>query len=133
MEDRRSIPLSQERRAIPRQKSFLQGRVFYNNRRTSVDCIIRDITESGARLKFADTVPVPQAFELHIPNKDETFHVRVIWNHGQEMGVVFDERFSSSYGEGNVHTPASEDLTERVLKLEREVAALRRRLEEFRN
>ena len=33
-----------ERRVATRSKSLLQGRVYYNNRRSSVDCVIRDIT-----------------------------------------------------------------------------------------
>jgi hypothetical protein len=37
-----------ERRTSSRQKAFLQGRIFFNNRRTSVDCLIRDISEQGA-------------------------------------------------------------------------------------
>ena len=45
-----------ERRAATRQKSFLQGRIYFNNRRTSVDCLVRDISETGAKLTFAAAV-----------------------------------------------------------------------------
>ena len=38
-----------ERRSSARQKSFLQGRIYFNNRRSSVDCLIRDYSETGAR------------------------------------------------------------------------------------
>ena len=48
-----------ERRSVSRQKSFLQGRIFFNNRRTSVDCLIRDISPYGARLIFSDAVTTP--------------------------------------------------------------------------
>src|SRR5579871_4465593 len=84
-----------ERRRIARQKSFLQGRVFFNNRRTSVDCLIRDFSELGARLKFSGAVATPEVIELHIPNKDETYRARVQWRNGDEMGVSFD-----NYGAG---------------------------------
>jgi hypothetical protein len=50
-----------ERRSIVRQKSFMQGRVYLNHRQSSLDCIIRDFTDMGARLQFSDVtelVPV---------------------------------------------------------------------------
>src|ERR1700730_3207801 len=79
-----------ERRSISRQKSFLQGRIFFNNRRTSVDCLIRDITEHGARLKFPSMTATPDVVELHIPNRDETYRVKVEWRNANEIGVAFD-------------------------------------------
>ena len=30
-----------------RQKSFLRGCLYFNNRRTSLDCLIRDISETA--------------------------------------------------------------------------------------
>ncbi|MGE3871128.1 MAG: PilZ domain-containing protein [Pseudorhodoplanes sp.] len=111
-----------ERRKHSRGKSFLQGRVYYNGRRSSADCIVRDITETGARLKFADSPMVPEVFELHVPNKQESFRAHVIWNHGSEIGVMFEAP----------GTPDGEfvaGLVERVARLERELATLKRRID----
>ena len=74
-----------------RKRSFLQGRIFYNNRRSSVDCLIRDISDIGAKLKFSESITVPEAMELYIPNKDEFRRARVQWRSGDDMGVAFDE------------------------------------------
>jgi hypothetical protein len=112
-----------ERRKITRHKSFLQGRVYFNGRRSSADCIVRDITDAGARLKFADSPAVPEVFELHIPNKQESFRAHVIWNHGSELGVMFEAVEATADGE---HTA---NLVERVARLERELATLKRRLD----
>lgn len=112
-----------ERRKLVRQKSFLQGRVYFNGRRSSADCIVRDITEAGARLKFADSPAVPEVFELHIPNKQESFRAHVIWNHGSELGVMFEAAEATADGEHAAH------LVERVARLEREMAILKRRLD----
>ena len=38
----------QEKRSSGRQKSFLQGRIFFTHRRNSIDCLIRDISDQGA-------------------------------------------------------------------------------------
>jgi hypothetical protein len=53
-----------ERRKATRQKSFLRGCIYFNNRRSAIDCLIRDISASGARLIFSDTVTVPDIVDL---------------------------------------------------------------------
>jgi hypothetical protein len=119
----------EERRAVPRQKSFLQGRIYFNHRRSSIDCLIRDYSEQGARLKFSEAASVPEAIELYIPNKEEIHRARVEWRSGNEMGVSFGEE---------VHSPsiapeaAQGDLPTRVQRLEAEVATLKRIVNDLR-
>jgi hypothetical protein len=118
-----------ERRLSTRQKSFLQGRIYFNNRRSTVDCLIRDYSEAGARLKFSETIAVPEAIELYIPNREEIHRARVEWRNGSEMGVSFGEEMRSP----SIAPEASQgDLAARVQTLETEVAALRRIVNELR-
>ena len=42
-----------ERRISTRQKSFLRGCIQFNHRRTTIDCLVRDISDTGARLIFS--------------------------------------------------------------------------------
>ena len=113
-----------ERRRIARQKSFLRGMIYFNNRRSVVDCLIRDISPHGARLIFSDTVTTPDALDLHIPQKEQTLRSHVIWRHGQEVGVAFAQATE-------MDQPAEAgDLAERVQRLEDEVAALKRQLKQ---
>jgi hypothetical protein len=116
-----------DRRHQPRHRTFLQGRVFYNNRRSTADCIIRELTDDGARLSFTDRVTLPHAFELHIPNRDATYRVETVWNHGEEVGVTFGRH------EASLAPAMTQDssLAERIDKLEKELAALRRRISEI--
>jgi hypothetical protein len=62
-----------ERRQAPPQRSFLRGLVYFNNRQSAVDCLIRDISDLGARLKFPDSVVLPDAIELYIPQRTRRF------------------------------------------------------------
>jgi hypothetical protein len=119
-----------ERRSATRQKSFLQGRIYFNNRRSSVDCLIRDYSETGARLKFSETAAVPEAIELYIPNKEEVHRARVEWRSGDEMGISFGEVARSPSVAPEAAT--SGDLATRVQALEAEVAALKRTLNDLR-
>jgi hypothetical protein len=121
-----------DRRTMPRHRTFLQGRVFYNNRRQSADCIIRELTDDGARLSFTDPVALPHVFELHIPNRDQTLRVETVWNHGTDVGVSFakmDAHASATLAPAV--NPSEMTLADRVEKLEKELGALRRRLSEL--
>jgi hypothetical protein len=111
-----------EKRAAPRQKSLLQGRVYFNKGRSAVDCLVRDMSTRGARLIFSDTVAVPSAFDLFLPQKELTVGARVVWRRGDELGVTLT---------GPVHAAeavrqAELNLATRLKKLETELAALRR-------
>jgi hypothetical protein len=115
-----------ERRRSIRQKSFLRGCVYFNKRRNAVDCLIRDISDEGARVIFSDTVSVPDVVELYIPQKEQTLRARVQWRHGHEVGIAFPERTP-------VASQPSGELTERVAQLETEIASLRRALKRLKS
>ena len=111
----------EERRQVPRLKSLLRGRVYFNNRNSAIGCLVRDITSNGARLAFAEDATIPDLIELYVPHKDQVFRAHVVWRHGSEAGIAF------SVAEEDMASADSE-LAERVRKLEQEVDRLRRML-----
>ena len=118
----------EERRSVSRQKSFLQGRILFNNRRTTVDCLIRDFSEIGARLNFDRMISLPDVVELFIPVKDETRRAKIIWRNADEVGVSFN------FDEGSpslVPGIPQADWGARIQKLEHDVATLQRKLNEL--
>jgi hypothetical protein len=117
-----------ERRSGSRQKSFLQGRLFFNNRRTSVDCLIRDFSERGARLKFSGMISTPDVMELHIPSRDETYRAKVQWRNAEEIGVGFDHDESPPLAP---QAPTA-DWSARIHKLEHDIEVLQRKFNELR-
>ena len=115
-----------EYRKVARQKSLLRGTIQFNNRRSVLDCLVRDISPYGARLTFSDKVTVPDAIELNIPQKEQTLRSHVIWRHGYEVGVAFAQH---AHMEG---PPEDDDLAARLQRLETEVAALKRLLRQIK-
>jgi uncharacterized protein YceH (UPF0502 family) len=107
-----------ERRGSARQKSFLKGQIIFNNRRSVVECLIRDISSDGARLILSQTGIIPDVIELYIPQKEETLRARVQRRADDEIGVAFIVDTAVAAGSG--------DLAERVKQLEAEVAAIKR-------
>ena len=117
-----------ERRSLVRHKTFIKGRIYFNNRRSSMDCIVRDVTNKGGRLEVSESVPLPDAFEIYMPNKDEYFFARVEWRKGGNIGVSWRSEQASrapTESSGRMERP----IADRVTKLEHDVAILQKRLD----
>lgn len=72
-----------------RRRMLKRGRIMAHRNLSTIDCVVRDGTENGARLKVVSQLQVPDEFRL-INDTDETsFDCRVIWRNGDEMGVCF--------------------------------------------
>jgi PilZ domain len=109
-----------ERRTSARQRSFLRGRILLNNRQVVLDCLVRDLSEHGARLIFPETPTIPDVVELDIPQKERMLRAHVQWRQGEEVGVTF--------AAAAAHAVDTAELAARVDELEAQVAAMRRML-----
>jgi hypothetical protein len=119
-----------EHRREARQRVFLKGRIVFNNGASSFDCLVRDLSATGARLMMSDATTLPDAFDLYIPQKDRTFRATLRWRREDGIGVVFEQLARTAAAPPD---PAATDasvsaLLKRIGELETENAALRRLL-----
>jgi hypothetical protein len=105
-----------ERRQAGRRKSFLRGLVYFDSKQGALSCLVRDLSDDGARIVFSEGVAVPESFDLHIVQRNRTQRAHVTWRRGCEIGLAFDAAAAKS-------DPAA--LTRRVAELEGEIATLR--------
>ncbi len=113
-----------DHRSVTRARAFLKAQIRFNNGMSTMDCLIRDLSEGGARLQISDSVALPSSFELYIPKRDETRRAILHWRNSEEIGVGFQ---GSSLSEPETH-----GLMQRVAQLESETASLRRLVETMR-
>ena len=113
-----------ELRQYRRTKSFLRGLIYDCRKRGAMDCMIRDLSEDGARIVLSDTVALPEVIELDIPQRELRRRARVIWRRNGEIGLCFS--FAERTSDLGVMT--AEDITARIGLLEAEIALLRTRL-----
>lgn len=104
-----------------RQRTFLKGTVYYDNRRASIECTIRDLSDSGARLAFEHPVTVPDNIELFISQKQQTLRAYVRRREPYEIGVAFEIERALEPRRGS-----DAELQQRVETLETEIKALKR-------
>jgi hypothetical protein len=79
---------------------------------------VRELSDIGARLQFSKPRDFTEFVDLHIPIKGQSFHSKVLWHEGDEIGVAF-------------HTTTNTDsagvtLDRRVDRLEAEIGMLKK-------
>ena len=109
-------------RRANRARTVLRATIIFNNRNSSIDCVVRNIADLGAKIIVDETIAIPQQFELKVPQKGRSFTAKVIWRTGNEIGVVFENELVN-----NNALPVGHDLAERLRELERENAALKKK------
>jgi hypothetical protein len=119
----------EQRRASPRSRTLLEGHIIYNNRLSRMECTVRDLSETGARIVFEQPVKVPAQFELHIPKRKLVRHAQVMWYDGQNHGIMFldDE------ARPPVRTPFAAKPQGRVLAIRAEAASVPEIIEDARH
>jgi hypothetical protein len=115
-----------ERRGSRRQKSFLRGVVNFDKRRGGMNCLIRDLSEDGARIILSHTVTIPEIIELHIPQRGQTVRARVQWRRADEIGLAFSEKTAAAA------SPHESELLQRIAQLEAEITTLRRTIKRLK-
>jgi len=109
-----------ERRGSRRSKSFLRGFVYVSRKRGALACLIRDLSDKGARIIFSDTVTLPEIFDLYIPQRELTLRARVQWRRNDEIGLAFVEAANAPDA-----APSAADVVQRLAMLEAEITSLR--------
>lgn len=117
-----------DKRKEARQRTFLKGRIIFNNGASSMDCLVRDLSSIGARLALTETATLPDTFDLFIPQKERTYRANLRWRRADGIGVAFVDETAIA---APVPVPPADQgamlaLIHRISELEAENAVLRR-------
>jgi diguanylate cyclase (GGDEF)-like protein len=121
-----------ERRAEPRGRTFLGGKIIFNAGRSTIDCKVRDLSNDGACLEVESQTGIPVQFQLLVADDKEPRACNLAWQSDHRMGVSFERRLSVSPEDddeddtGQAEPERSNDL------LRGHVLALRAALDEVR-
>ena len=92
MPDKRAGPDSggppADRRRSGRQRTLKEAKVVLSDW-TTVDCMIRNRTENGARLVFGGPTTLPRNFELLVISAATLVPVELLWQRGLAAGIAF--------------------------------------------
>ena len=79
----------EERRESHRARMLRGGKVLFNNRRSVLDCTLRNLSAEGACLQIESLVGVPPDFELLIDGEQAPRPCRLMWQSDHRAGVKF--------------------------------------------
>ncbi|HET7806047.1 MAG TPA: PilZ domain-containing protein [Pseudolabrys sp.] len=110
-----------EKRKAARSRTLLGGVIAFNDRASTMDCQVRNLSTGGAKVTFDSTAVVPDRFDLKVARKERSFRARMIWRTPNEAGVAF-------LNEYNQDVPVPLEWAKRLRDCEAEKAALRKRI-----
>jgi hypothetical protein len=112
----------QDRRQQPREKVLYGGVVKTEGTNTTKDCVVRNISESGASIELGNISSFPKGqISLTIARKGRSFLAKVIWWRDNFVGLAFH---------GETPEPVS-DLEQRLRRSEAKKRALQRRINQL--
>ena len=65
------------------------GLIAYSGRHVTLQCAVRDLSDTGARLLVEGSIDAPDTFELLVAIDGTEADCRVVWRRGKEVGVLF--------------------------------------------
>jgi len=78
-----------ERRIAPRRRALRQAKIVFNGDRSVIDCLVRNLSDSGACLEVASQAGVPTVFALQIEGETPNRQCLSIWQSDNKIGVEF--------------------------------------------
>ena len=114
----------QERRKQPRMPTYLGAQITTDHKLIAIDCVVRNMSGTGAKLLVPSTTLIPDEFVLQITSREAAYRVRPRWRRHRALGV---EVVPLAAG----HAPVPIAAARRIKQLEVENDGLKRRLSEL--
>src|SRR5215468_1520627 len=83
------LPPMAERRPIPRRRVLLGGVAASEDGAYTLNCLIRDLNEKGARIVVSGRQSLPEELYLVITRDHMAHRARLVWRKGDEAGLEF--------------------------------------------
>jgi hypothetical protein len=116
-----------ERRVSKRKRTLLAAKVVFADGASTVDCVIRDRSETGAKISLGSFATLPEDFDLIIAGRGEHLSAQMVWSRGEELGVSFQDKPLSA----EAQKEEAESLRRRIRDLESTVSKLQSRIREL--
>lgn len=81
-----------QRRGADRKRSLLAGKLTNEDATITLDCTIRDVSETGALIELSSPEMLPQTLRLMQIKDGIVWDVEVAWRRGKRLGLVLGER-----------------------------------------
>ena len=84
-----SDDLAMEKRSAARLRTLKAGRIILNKGSSTLDCTLRNLSETGAAIEVASTIGIPEEFDLQILADKSVHRCHVVWRTMDRLGLHF--------------------------------------------
>jgi hypothetical protein len=84
-----TVEAPSDKRHSSRRRVYKGAHISFHGLHATIDCVVKNYSESGARLAFETTVGVPNTFDL-VRDGSPSRNCRVVWRLSEEVGVIFE-------------------------------------------
>jgi hypothetical protein len=84
-----TLQVLENKRAAPRQRVLKAGTIEFNG--GTIDCVVRNISQTGAALEVASPIDIPNEFNLLISGDYTSQQCQVAWRREKRIGVTFKQ------------------------------------------
>ena len=110
-----------DRRGSARDKVLFGGRAELDAR-SSINCVVRNLSENGACVEVERHARLPEEINLSIARKGRSYLARVIWREANRLGLAFRTMITD---------PGASDLDARLRASEKKKRQLQRRIKQL--
>ncbi|MEF2553066.1 PilZ domain-containing protein [Aurantimonas sp. A2-1-M11] len=82
-------PDDSERRVAPRMRTLKRAKVVFNGGYSTFDCIVRNISATGALLTIDDAAHLPKEFQIRIGEAQDERPARLVYRRAMFAGIRF--------------------------------------------
>jgi zona occludens toxin (predicted ATPase) len=80
--------MGEESRNEQRHRTLKPGLIVFNNGFSTIECMVRNLSESGAQLKVESLIGIPDEFQLKLKDAGIA-RAQIAWKRGKTIGVKF--------------------------------------------
>ena len=84
-----SKPKETDRRQDRRARVLHGATIDFNDQPVTIDCVVSDLSQTGARLETEHAEYVPQSFDVIVNGSNEVYPAKRVWHGDGQVGVTF--------------------------------------------
>ena len=80
-----------ERRQYPRNRVYYGGLVAFNARNSTLDCVVRNFSQRGAKIEFENSAVLPDRVDFEVARRGLSCLARLVWRDQTAAGLMYSE------------------------------------------
>ena len=85
--------MADDHRNEQRHRILKPGLIVFNDGRSTIECMVRNLSESGAQLKVESLIGIPDEFLLKL-KEGAPARAKIAWKRGGTIGIKFIDPLS---------------------------------------